>query len=58
MVSHRLSFIRVPLINFNIDHPYKTRGVSLDIVQGGVEFPRKLDMGVLKFLGLKGCQIS
>ena len=34
------------------------RGVSLDIDRGGAEFPRKLGMGVLKFLGLKGCQIS
>ena len=31
---------------------------SLDIDCGGAEFPRKLGMGVLKSLGLKGCQIS
>ena len=34
------------------------RGVSLDIDRGGAEFPRKIGMGVLKFLDLKGCQIS
>ena len=31
---------------------------TLDIDRGGAEFPRKLGMGVLKFLDLKGCQIS